>query len=248
MANTTKRGNVGATPFDSACELRGAVSTAQTFWENAMVGLTAAGYLDKFDDAADKRFDGRTEGISLEVPSGGSNGDILIPTDQPRFITCAIAAATVADIGRLVYASDDQAVAFTPGAFGNPVGRIAAVRSATSVVVACKYHGELTGGRPLQVASADGAVVIKSGTEIITKAGVCALTLANPTSGVHDGVEMTFLSATAHAHTITNAGGINGAGASGDVATFGAAKGNSITLVAYLGVWYVKNLTGVTLA
>jgi len=247
MANTTKRGNVGGTPFGDYTTKFGAVSTAQVFYANAMVGLNA-GYLDKLDDAAAKKFVGLTTGVQSEVLSGGSNGDVLIDVKQPRFITVAIAAAAVTDIGRLVYASDDQTVSLTPGAYGNVVGRIAAVISSTSVVVECIYSA--SGGSVEQVLSASGAVPIKASTCFITKAGVAALTLADPTAGVHDGVEMTFISTTAQAHTLDNSAGsgFNAGGAPSDVGTFSGSIGDNIVIVAYAGKWLVRSKVNVTLA
>lgn len=101
------------------------------------------------------------------------------------------------------------------------------------------------------LAAADGALALPTQggnkTVLITKGSAAALTLAAPTT-VPDGTVLTVISTTAFAHTITQAApGFNGGGGGSDVATFGAAAGNSITVVAYNGVWYVQNLTGVTL-
>ena len=100
--------------------------------------------------------------------------------------------------------------------------------------------GDLTGAtkRPVSVASADGAISIKDGYVMITKAGVAALTLADPTATTDDGKELTVISTTANAHTVTIAGGLNGAGSGADVGTFGAAAGNRFTVVAYNGKWW----------
>jgi hypothetical protein len=100
-----------------------------------------------------------------------------------------------------------------------------------------------------EIADVSGAITIKEGTVIITKAGVAVLTIANPTIGDDDGKTLTLISATANAHTLTNAvTGFNAGGAASDVATFGGAKGDNLTLIAYQGVWYVKSLRNVTLA
>jgi hypothetical protein len=109
----------------------------------------------------------------------------------------------------------------------------------------------ITGKQPQTVVSADGAITIptKSTTFVVTKAGVAAMTLADPTAGTHDGVRLTFLSATANAHTLSNAAGsgFNAGGAAADVGTFGGAKGDNIVVEAYQGVWYVVSKTNVTL-
>ena len=97
---------------------------------------------------------------------------------------------------------------------------------------------------PIQVASADGAITIKSGIVVITKGTAAALTLAAPTAGTaenggDDGKILYIDSTTAAAHTVTVSGGLRGAGAGADVGTFGAAIGNGVALYAYNGNWYV---------
>lgn len=96
---------------------------------------------------------------------------------------------------------------------------------------------------PIQVASADAAISIKSGIVVITKGTACALTLAAPTAGSaeaggDDGKVLYIDSTTAAAHTVTISGGLRGAGAGADVGTFGAAIGNGVVLYAYDGKWY----------
>lgn len=89
---------------------------------------------------------------------------------------------------------------------------------------------------PIEAYAANGAVTLNSGIVHITKAGVCALTLAAPTE---DGRVLIFDSATAQAHTITITAGLRGAGAGADVGTFGGAIGDGTTLYSYNGAWYV---------
>lgn len=100
--------------------------------------------------------------------------------------------------------------------------------------------------------TADGAITIPSvnTTYNITKAGVAAMTLANPTATTHDGLRLTFMSNTANAHTLSNAGGagFNDGGSGSDVGTFGGAKGDNIVVQAYQGKWYVVSKVNVTLA
>lgn len=102
---------------------------------------------------------------------------------------------------------------------------------------------------PFVLAAASGAITAKRGLVVITAASAAALTLAAPLAGIDDGATLTIVSDTAQAHTVTNTTpGFNGAGAGGDVATFGAARGNVMQLLAYNGVWYTVNLRNVTLA
>ena len=106
--------------------------------------------------------------------------------------------------------------------------------------------------RSIEAAAADGAITIPDAdgekTVVITKGSAAALTLGLPTS-TQNGAKIHFVSATAFAHTVTRATeGFNDLGASGDVATFAAAKGNGFTVVAYEGDWFVLSNIGVTIA
>ena len=83
-------------------------------------------------------------------------------------------------------------------------------------------------------------------TIVLTKAGVAAMTLAAP-SKAQDGIEVTILSATANAHTVTYTAGFYADTTSSDVATFAAKAGASMTIVARGGTWGVVALANVTL-
>lgn len=99
----------------------------------------------------------------------------------------------------------------------------------------------------------NGAISAKSGKLLIIKAGVCALTLAAPVagdqaSGGDDGKELTIISGTANAHTVTQTTpGFNNGSTSDDVATFGGAVGDGFSIIAYNGEWLVRELRNVTL-
>ncbi|VTR92164.1 Uncharacterized protein OS=Chthoniobacter flavus Ellin428 GN=CfE428DRAFT_5533 PE=4 SV=1 [Gemmata massiliana] len=106
------------------------------------------------------------------------------------------------------------------------------------------------------VQATDGVITQCSGTVSITKATAAALTIANPVAGRRDplggddGQELTILSETAAAHTLSNAGGagFNDGGTATDLATFGGAKGDNIVLIARNGRWWVKSRVNVTLS
>jgi hypothetical protein len=105
---------------------------------------------------------------------------------------------------------------------------------------------------PNGAVSGDGAITIPTYNKdfFITKAGVAAMTIADPTAGTHDGVELTFIATTANAHTLNNSAGsgfFSSGGSSKDVATFGGAIGDRITIVAYQGKWYIKDSLNITL-
>lgn len=99
---------------------------------------------------------------------------------------------------------------------------------------------------PVEVASGDGAIASVAGGRVhITKATAAALTLAVPYA---DGCELTIISETAAAHTVTHTPGFGGGTTSRDVATFGGAISDNIVLVSRNGVWWVKSTRNVTIA
>ena len=102
--------------------------------------------------------------------------------------------------------------------------------------------------RPLQVLAAAGAIGIKEGTVWITGGSALAITLAAPIAGADDTKILHIRSTTAQAHTLTISGGLNGAGASADVGTFGGAIGDGVTLEAYNGAWRALHNINVTFA
>lgn len=118
--------------------------------------------------------------------------------------------------------------------------------------VAGNLAGNVVGGvlETVGAIAASGAVSVPgySRTFFITKAGVAAMTIADPTATTHDGLRLTFVSTTAQAHTLTNTTGFGAGGASLDVATWGGAIGDTMVIVAYQGKWYVESTRNVTLA
>lgn len=106
-----------------------------------------------------------------------------------------------------------------------------------------------SGGAVYSGAAGATAIAVTEGTAILSKGTAGSYTLAAPTATVDDHKCLRIMSITAAAHTVTQTtpGFQNGSTAS-DVATFGAAIGNSFTVVAYQGVWYVQDTpVGVTL-
>jgi hypothetical protein len=101
----------------------------------------------------------------------------------------------------------------------------------------------------IQSITGDGAITIAPKSLVyLSKASAGAITLAAPTSGTHDGYEITVVSMTAQAHVITGGVvGFNAKGSSG-TATFGGAIGDSVTFVARTGNWYTKTKINVTIA
>lgn len=100
------------------------------------------------------------------------------------------------------------------------------------------------------VIAASGALTFAQGTYFITKAGVAALTVVAPTSGLpsaagNDRQEMTLIDVGGHAHTVT--GPSNCFNGSTHIATFGGTAGSKLVMTAYQGVIYVSASSAITL-
>ncbi len=95
-----------------------------------------------------------------------------------------------------------------------------------------------------------GAIVPPTSDTLVMldKATAAAMTLVSPTGATPDGVEVTIMSTTDAAHTVTYDAGFYGNGTTSDVATFAATKGASMTLLSQRGLWGVKCLAAVTIA
>ncbi len=234
----------------------GTLSSKTTLYTGAMVGLTA-GYLAKFDDTAAMTFFGViSEDLGNPVlPSDGTTSatagaaSLGLDIRQPPAFELNIASVAITDIGRRVYALDDQTGTLDPSAttYANLIGTVKDLIFATDggspvanyALVVPAYNQPRSG--LLQVLTTASPVVpIKAGLVILNKAGVIAATMADPTTGVHDGLQMSFVSVVAQAHTLITPGGFNG---SGTTATWGGAKGDSVQLVAYSGKWYSEGGT-----
>ena len=100
-----------------------------------------------------------------------------------------------------------------------------------------------------QTLTDDGAITIPTQMRkvcILNKGTAIAATLADPAAG-DEGKEITIISKTAAAHTVTFATGLLGLGAAGDVATFGGAILDSITVRAQSSVWVPVAVNNVTI-
>jgi hypothetical protein len=84
---------------------------------------------------------------------------------------------------------------------------------------------------------ASGAIAQKSGLVTLSKAGVAAMTLADPATPADDGKTLRIVSTTAQAHTVTTIAGISGG--ANHKATFGGAIGDMLNFIAVQGKWYL---------
>lgn len=105
------------------------------------------------------------------------------------------------------------------------------------------------GGEPQSETLTDTALIsISHGVVVLNKAGAITATIAKPTATTDDLKTITVTSLNAQAHTLAVVGGTFGNGGAGyTTATFGAAAGNSISLLAWNGEWYIIGQRGVSL-
>ena len=95
----------------------------------------------------------------------------------------------------------------------------------------------------------NGLIAIDQGVVTLGKAGILTATLAKPTATTDDFKLLTVTSLTAWAHTLALTAGTFGNGGAGyTTATFAAAAGNSITLLAYQAEWYIVGQRGITMS
>lgn len=153
--------------------------------------------------------------------------------------------------GLKVGAGAGTAVDCTAAEF-NTLNGVTAGTAAASKAVVLDANKRLVGLRPLQdctALAADGAIVIQPGVVLITKVAAINATLADPAAG-DNGAVLHIIATTAAAHVVDNSAGsgFNAAGGGSDIATFAAAVGNRLSLVAYGAKWYVLDSLGITLA
>ena len=108
-----------------------------------------------------------------------------------------------------------------------------------------EYHPGRTDGGTTYTAS--GAIVVQPGLSFIGTGGALAMTLVNPTQQ-QNGMIMIITASTAQAHTVTNTTGFGGGAGARDVATFGGAINDSMSIIAFNGVWWLISTRNVTLS
>jgi hypothetical protein len=107
--------------------------------------------------------------------------------------------------------------------------------------------GTLISPTPQAIGSAAPAIPPHvSHTYVFNRAGVVAATLAAPTAGTDDGLEIVITSDSAFAHTLTATNLLDTGTANQSVATFAAFKGAGLTLMAFNGRWKVLCSVGIT--
>lgn len=93
----------------------------------------------------------------------------------------------------------------------------------------------------VQTLVADGEITVKNGVCVISKTvpGVVAATLADPVDVTDNFKRLLVINGTAHASHVTSAGTFGNGGGGEDKCTFSATVGDTLSLMAYGGKWYV---------
>jgi hypothetical protein len=143
VANATdivKKGTVRVTDEFINLPLSG-TAAARIFWPNAMLGVATDGYVDKLDDTQSLAFAGvvRPDEGKLSQPIE-SDGARDIPIHKPQYLELTVSGVAQADLGKKVYALDDQTgtLAATT-AYGNLIGTVARVVATNIALVKLAY-------------------------------------------------------------------------------------------------------------
>lgn len=144
------------------------LGSATNFYPVAMLGITTTGYLAKFDDAASMIFAGLVRADSVvALPAGtAADGTIDLEYDRPEAFALAISSVAATDIGKTVYAVDDQTGTLDASTrtYANVVGKVIDVLASGIALVEPAYDG-VAGNKRLSAAKFMAA----TGTQTLTK-------------------------------------------------------------------------------
>lgn len=223
MANATaavKKGVSGyGAPSDFLIQSSVTLGSETTYYQNAMVGWTTAGYLTKFDDSASMIFAGVVAGDqgNQKLPAGTQGAlELSLRIERPRYIELTVTSVAVTDIGKTVYADDDQTgvLATASTTYGNVVGIVVGVVATNIALVECAYDGiganeRLGAARRMAATGAQTLSAYDVGKKILV-ANTAALAITLPAvSDVPYGRGFTFVkdhASDTNAITVTSAG------------------------------------------
>ena len=184
---------------------------------------------------------------TLRVTSATGFGDKQVIRVDNEFMAQAGAATgggTVIPVRRGIEGTAQVAHGILAAVVTGLPGDFPAPPAGHFVTVPPTVLGHATLGADTALTAADYPV--QDLTYHITKATAAAITLGAPS--VASTVRLTFLSATAAAHTVTFTAGYYGDTTGSDIATFAAKAGASMTIEARAGTWGVIALGNVTIA
>lgn len=109
------------------------VAANAIIFRGALVKINAAGYVEPCATESGAVFAGTArEGVDA---TGAASGDYSVLVEERNSFYVAAAGIVAADLGKLVYASDDNTVALVDSGDLQEVGKIIEVVSATKVLV-----------------------------------------------------------------------------------------------------------------
>ena len=252
MANATKKVNKGLVRVTDDHMRRSSVTlTAElTFYTGAMVGITTAGYLAKFDDSQSMLFVGLVhgrEGNPVIPISTAADGEGDLDYDQPKRFELDITSVAVTDIGKKVYASFDQTGVLTNGGtYGNLIG-IVVDKVATNIALVEPCYDGVAAHKRLGSA----LTLAATGEQTLTKFDVNKTILVPNTAahsiilpavaGLQAGDRMHFIKTTSDAFAATLDG--NAAETIDGAATLATidAQYDCVTIVCTGSAWIVEN-------
>lgn len=158
-----------------------------TYYPNSALGLTTAGYATKLDDTASLQFLGLVRGEEGKkvVPDTNNAGDEDIEVHQPFRFEGVFSSIARTDLGKKVYASDDQTfVIASSTTYGNLVGVLKERLSSTVGLIEPAYDGVAANARlgAARVLAATGAQTLTKFdlNKIILVPNTAALTITTP--------------------------------------------------------------------
>jgi len=192
------------------------LASPTTFYSNAMIGVDITGYFCKADDAQAWTFAGvftQDQGCPT-LPAATAGSELLeLRIQQPQRFQLSITGVAVTDIGKKVYALDDQTGTLSAAAttFANFVGHVVKVESTGIALVEPCYDGIAANARygVTKVMAATGAQALNktdlNKTILLPNTAGFALTLP-AVADTQAGDRLTFLKTTSAAAAVTLTG------------------------------------------
>lgn len=213
MANATdrvKKGTVRKVDEFIVLPLSG-TAAERTFWPGAMLGMATDGYVDKFDDTQSMIFLGVFDGDEGKLPQPiESDGTRNIRIQQPQRFELQIASVAITDVGKKVYALDDQTGTLDASAttYANLIGTVVC-RVATNIALVEPVYDGIGANKRLGATR----VLAATGTQTLTKYDLNK-TIICPNTAAHEvalpavadteaGDQLIFVKTTADAQAVT---------------------------------------------
>lgn len=271
MANATSRVAKAFRDYrsDNLRHSYGTLSSRLQLYTGAMLGFTTGGYLAKFDDTQSLAFAGLVLDVEQyggsqgpKLPNNGNesgtagDGSLDLDFKQVKRFELAISGVAITDIGKTVYAVDDQTGTLDPSTrtYANPIGTVSQLTFATNpasavsgIAVVEPFYVWPAANVQLQAAkwlAATGAQSLYrwdcGKTIFIPNTAAYSITLP-PVAGCPAGSRLTFVKTSADAFAATLDG--DGAETIDGGATLATVDGqyDCVTLVSTGSEWVVLN-------